>query len=90
MRRVGAGLGSGGFVVYDDTGGTIAARLWWMLRDVGHEAVRVLDGGIDAWSAAGHPLNTDAPDMISTSPMMLAFGATHASGATFGDLPRKT
>jgi len=50
-------------VVYDDTGGTIAARLWWMLRDVGHEAVRVLDGGIDAWSAAGHPLNTDAPDM---------------------------
>src|SRR3972149_6022855 len=50
-------------VVYDDTGGTIAARLWWMLRDVGHEAVRVLDGGIDAWAAAGHPLNTDAPDM---------------------------
>ena len=43
-------------VVYDDKGGGIAARLWWMLRALGHEAVAVLDGGIQAWTAAGYPL----------------------------------
>lgn len=45
-------------VVYDDRSGVIAARLWWMLRDVGHGAVRVLDGGLEAWTAAGHSLTT--------------------------------
>ena len=35
-------------VAYDDAGGAIAARLWWMLHVLGHE-VAVLDGGIDAW-----------------------------------------
>jgi len=50
-------------VVYDDRGGIIATRLWWMLRDIGHDAVRVLDGGINAWTAAGHPV-TSAPTPI--------------------------
>ncbi|VAW35936.1 Thiosulfate sulfurtransferase, rhodanese [hydrothermal vent metagenome] len=36
-------------VAYDDVGGMIAARLWWMLRYMGHEAVAVLDGGWQAW-----------------------------------------
>lgn len=36
-------------VAYDDAGGTVAARLWWMLRAVGQEAA-VLDGGLAAWS----------------------------------------
>ncbi|MBA3235661.1 MAG: sulfurtransferase, partial [Chloroflexi bacterium] len=36
-------------VVYDDAGGTTAARLWWMLDDLGHQQVRVLDGGLAAW-----------------------------------------
>jgi thiosulfate/3-mercaptopyruvate sulfurtransferase len=50
------GIGDGDTVVaYDDRGGAVAARLWWMLRDIGHEAF-VLDGGIQAWSAAGHTL----------------------------------
>ncbi|HET7026607.1 MAG TPA: sulfurtransferase [Candidatus Limnocylindrales bacterium] len=40
-------------VAYDDAGGTVAARLWWMLDDLGHAAVAVLDGGIDAWREAG-------------------------------------
>jgi thiosulfate/3-mercaptopyruvate sulfurtransferase len=40
-------------VVYDDAGGRIAARLWWMLRAIGHERVQVLDGGYQAWVAAG-------------------------------------
>ena len=40
-------------VAYDDAGGMFAARLWWMLRWVGHDAVQVLDGGWAAWLAAG-------------------------------------
>ena len=40
-------------VAYDDQGGPYAARLWWMLRWLGHEAVAVLDGGLAAWRAAG-------------------------------------
>lgn len=36
-------------VVYDDAGGSVAARLWWLLRIHGHTDVSVLDGGIQAW-----------------------------------------
>jgi len=46
-------------VVYDAQGGMFAARLWWMLRWVGHEAVAVLDGGFQAWHAQGQSLSTD-------------------------------
>jgi thiosulfate/3-mercaptopyruvate sulfurtransferase len=45
-------------VAYDAHGGMYAARLWWMLRWVGHAAVAVLDGGLQAWTGA---LRTDAP-----------------------------
>ncbi len=48
-------------ITYDDRGGAIAARLWWMLRDLGHERVRVLDGGITAWRDAGLPVTTEVP-----------------------------
>jgi thiosulfate/3-mercaptopyruvate sulfurtransferase len=48
-------------VAYDDDGGTIAARLWWMLDDLGHRAIRVLDGGFGAWIAAGLPVSTMVP-----------------------------
>ena len=40
-------------VAYDDANSSMAARLWWMLRWLGHEAVVVLDGGFKAWVAAG-------------------------------------
>jgi thiosulfate/3-mercaptopyruvate sulfurtransferase len=49
------GIGPGVQVVaYDDANGMIAARLWWMLRYMGHEAVAVLDGGWSAWQSAGY------------------------------------
>jgi thiosulfate/3-mercaptopyruvate sulfurtransferase len=54
------GIGNDDLVVaYDDVGGWVAARLWWMLDDLGHETVRVLDGGYPAWTAAGKPTTTD-------------------------------
>jgi thiosulfate/3-mercaptopyruvate sulfurtransferase len=48
-------------VVYDDAGGTIAARLWWMLDALGHKGVAVLDGGLPAWEAAGLALTAEVP-----------------------------
>ncbi len=43
-------------VAYDASGGIYAARLWWMLRWIGHARVQVLDGGLTAWDAAGGAL----------------------------------
>jgi len=42
-------------VVYDDAGGAYAARLWWMLRWMGHDAAAVLDGGFPKWVREGRP-----------------------------------
>jgi thiosulfate/3-mercaptopyruvate sulfurtransferase len=57
-----AGIGPGVRVVaYDDASGSVAARLWYLLRAHGHDDVAVLDGGIDRWRAEGRPLATDTP-----------------------------
>jgi thiosulfate/3-mercaptopyruvate sulfurtransferase len=48
-------------VAYDADNSAFAARLWWLLRWVGHEAVAVLDGGFKAWTAAGLPTSTGIP-----------------------------
>ena len=45
-------------VVYDRQGCHYCGRLWWMLKWLGHEAVAVLDGGLQAWQAAGGPTET--------------------------------
>ena len=45
-------------VVYDVTGGSFAARLWWMLRTYGHSSVAVLDGGFPMWLAQNLPTQT--------------------------------
>ncbi|MEO8157023.1 MAG: sulfurtransferase [Betaproteobacteria bacterium] len=46
---------------YDNAGGVYASRLWWMLRWMGHQNVAVLDGGWQAWLAAGHPVTAAVP-----------------------------
>ncbi|GLK44153.1 MULTISPECIES: sulfurtransferase [Novosphingobium] len=48
-------------VAYDSNGGAWAARLWWLLRWLGHAPVAVLDGGKPAWVDAGLPLETGTP-----------------------------
>ncbi|MEA2673916.1 MAG: thiosulfate/3-mercaptopyruvate sulfurtransferase, partial [Chloroflexota bacterium] len=58
------GIGNDSRVVaYDDVGGWVAARLWWMLDVLGHDAVRVLEGGLAAWEAHGGALTTEVPDL---------------------------
>jgi thiosulfate/3-mercaptopyruvate sulfurtransferase len=49
-------------VVYDDAGGAIAARLWWLLRWLGHRACAVLNGGLPAWKGQNLPLSTAMPE----------------------------
>jgi thiosulfate/3-mercaptopyruvate sulfurtransferase len=45
-------------VAYDQHAGMYAARLWWMLRWLGHDTVAVLDGGFDKWTRENHPTST--------------------------------
>lgn len=66
MGRLGIGNDTT-VVLYDDQGGTWAARLWWALRYYGHEAVALLDGGITRWEAEGRPMErgtTEPPPAV--------------------------
>ncbi len=77
-------------VAYDARGGAIAARLWWLLRWLGHDAVAVLNGGFPHWVAESRPVTTEVltlqprefqphvrPEMLATAEDVLAH---------FGDL----
>lgn len=53
-------------VCYDGGPGAMAARLWWMLRWVGHDAVAVLDGGFAKWTQEGRPVTIAVPNFPPT------------------------
>ena len=55
-------------VTYDAQGGPYAARAWWLLRWLGHDAVAVLDGGAAAWRAAGGALETGSTTAAPRAP----------------------
>jgi thiosulfate/3-mercaptopyruvate sulfurtransferase len=64
-------------VACDGAGGMMAARLWWMLRWVGHGRAALLDGGLGAWKARGHPLEAGpagpfAPGRCTLRPPLVA------------------
>ncbi|MEJ6005577.1 sulfurtransferase [Paucibacter sp. AS339] len=62
LRMQQLGLNKGQQVVaYDGQGGMYAARLWWMLRWLGHAPVAVLDGGLQVWQASGGAMNSETP-----------------------------
>jgi len=79
-------------VVYDAGPATASARLWWLLRDHGHDDVMVLDGGLAAWTAAGRPLSTkpaspQAGDWVGVPGHLRAVGDDEAAAlATSGVL----
>ena len=54
-------------VAYDDASGALAARLWWLLRWMGHSGVAVLNGGFEAWLAAELPVQKRIPQPESGS-----------------------
>ena len=60
MKRMGIGDGMH-IVAYDSEGLYSAARVWWMFRIMGHEEVRVLNGGLKKWKAEGRALETGEP-----------------------------
>lgn len=74
------GLNENSFVVaYDDKGGGIAARLWWMLRSLGHAKVAVLDGGIQAWIDKGFPISPGKQLKPKTETDLVHLAAPQAS-----------
>ncbi|HEY9182343.1 MAG TPA: sulfurtransferase [Gammaproteobacteria bacterium] len=52
-------------IAYDEGSGAIAARLWWLLRWLGHDRCAVLDGGFAAWVEAGHDVESHAPNVAA-------------------------
>ena len=74
-------------VVYDRQGANYCGRLWWMLKWCGHEAVAVLDGGLQAWQAAGGALETGpAP---APAPGAFALKAALTDAASARDIARQ-
>ena len=62
------GIGSDHFIVcYDGAGLFSAARLWWMLRAMGHAKAAVLNGGFPKWQREGRPVSTDVPKRTPTT-----------------------
>ncbi len=65
LRELGVN-GETQIVAYDAGADMFAARMWFLCRHAGHEAVAVLDGGMTAWSAAGKPVSAEEPPRPGT------------------------
>ncbi|MBT9567802.1 MAG: sulfurtransferase [Thiobacillus sp.] len=52
-------------VVYDDSFGSMAVRLWWLLRGLGHQHVALLDGGLPKWTREKHPVTDLVPSVTA-------------------------
>jgi thiosulfate/3-mercaptopyruvate sulfurtransferase len=67
-------------IAYDAQGGVFAARLWWLLRWLGHAAVAVMDGGLPQWIAERKPLTKESPSvrpaLLELRPGVLPVNAT--------------
>lgn len=88
-RRWGVSGGSR-VVVYDSVGGTSAARAWWLLRYFGVRDVRILDGGLAAWTAQGHAQETgdvtpEPGDVVVQPGGMLVLDADEAAALAAGE-----
>ena len=58
-------------VAYDQADGSIAARLWWLMKYFGHDCAVLLDGGFKAWQAAGYELESGQPAITGATPVSL-------------------
>lgn len=67
LDRLAGKLGQAGLerssrvVAYDDQGGAMASRFWWLLKYMGHEQIFVLEEGFTAWQHAGYPITSAQP-----------------------------
>ena len=74
-------------VVYDDTSGTIASRMWWMLRSLGHSSSRLLDGGYREWLLQGRDIETGERE---PTPAIYPVTPGYAGVVERADLPGRT
>ena len=79
-------------VVYDRNSANYCGRLWWMLKWVGHKNVAVLDGGLQAWQAAGGAIKTgvEAPNSPSNYALAESISALVATKTVADNLGRPT
>ena len=73
-------------IAYDQGPGAYAARLWWLLRWLGHSRVAVLNGGLAAWQQAGLPLSSGLPDAASRAPRRFVARAPLAAAVSTPEL----
>jgi len=77
-------------VAYDQGNGAYAARLWWMLRWLGHDAAAVLDGGFARWTAEGRAVTTEASVVAPTEFEVKRVMPTVSATGIAASLPRHT
>jgi thiosulfate/3-mercaptopyruvate sulfurtransferase len=77
-------------VVYDQSNGMFASRLWWMLRWLGHEAVALLDGGYARWTSEGRPVTAEVPVVTPATFAIARVAPTVDADAMLANIASKT